>query len=227
MRIAFFDPGSVNGLVRAAVETFLVFHYVFVSPSSPEEADARYLSWWLGGLIDRQGFPLHSPAGEKLLEQEAAEAEGLRRRLEANAAFGDLSETQRRQILRGSWRAGPEGRDVSWRDMAINAGLNEDSASGLYRFLCGYAHSSWISVLQVRQARTAEDQRGLMAASLSYLAGIIAHMTRSVCHVFAKAREALVADAGAEELVEKWTYVVSTNEGLDIDWSRSGFGNDT
>jgi len=32
--IGFFDPGSINVLGRAALESFLVFHYVFVEPRS-------------------------------------------------------------------------------------------------------------------------------------------------------------------------------------------------
>jgi hypothetical protein len=222
--IGFFDPGSVNGLVRAAVETFLVFHDVFVSPTSPAEADARFLAWWLGGLIDRQRFPLHSPAGKKLLEHEAAEIEVLKRRLETNSAFANLPAVQRKQILRGRWRAGRDGRDTSWKDLAMNAGFNEESASGLYHFLCGFAHSNWISVLQLRQARTADDQRQLMAGSLSYLAGVMAHMIRAVCRVFPKAQEHFAKDDQAQELVATWAYVISTQKRPDIEWSRLGLG---
>lgn len=197
-----------------------------MSPVSGAEADARYLAWWLGGLIDRQGFPLHSPAGKKLLEQEATEIEVLRRRLEANPAFSALPELQRGKILHGRWRAGRKGRDTPWRDLATKAGFNEDSANGLYHFLCGYAHSSWISVLQVRQAKTVKDQRRLMAGALSYLAAVIAHMVRAVCQIFAKAQEYLAKDVRAQELVDKWACVASTSERPEVDWSRFGFGDD-
>ena len=112
---------------------------------------------------------------------------------------------------------------TSWRDLAVNAGFNEDSASGLYRFLCGYAHSSWISVLQLRQARTAGEQRRLLASSLSYLAGVLAHMIRAVCHVFPKAQAYYAGDTNAQELVKTWAYVISTQERPDIDWRRCGF----
>src|SRR3990172_5091399 len=51
---SFFDPGSVNVLSRTALETFLVFNYVFVEPQSDEERDCRYMTWVLGGYLERE-----------------------------------------------------------------------------------------------------------------------------------------------------------------------------
>jgi hypothetical protein len=65
-----FDVGSINVLGRAALETFLVFHYVFVDPSSDQERDLRYLSWLLAGLLERQEFPVQSLEGKELLSAE-------------------------------------------------------------------------------------------------------------------------------------------------------------
>ena len=224
--IGFFDPGSISVLVRAAVETFLVFHHVCVAPTEPNEADLRYVAWQLGGLADRQRFPLHSPAGKKLLQQEAVHIEALKARLQSNPFLAGLPAKQRKQLLRGKWRAGSDGQDIAWKDLALNAGFNEDSANGLYHYLCGYAHSSWISVLQLRQARTAGERGQLMASPLSNLASVVAHMTRAVCRVFPKALQALEADPDACGLVEVWTYVTSTNDRPDIDWSQFGFGDE-
>jgi len=41
-------------LGRTAVESFFVFQYVFVNNKNEEEEDFNYLSWVLGGLIERQ-----------------------------------------------------------------------------------------------------------------------------------------------------------------------------
>jgi hypothetical protein len=222
--IRFFDPGSISVLARSAVETFLVFHHVFVAPTHPAEADIRYMAWQLGGLADRQRFPLHSPAGEKLLEHEAAQIAALRAHIQDNPLFATLSEKQRKQILRGRWRAGGDGQDIPWKALALNAGFNEDSANGIYHYLCGYAHSSWISVLQLRQARTREEQGQLMGFPLSSLGAVVAHMIKAVCRVFPKSLDALEADPKAQELVEIWAYVTSTDDRPDIDWTRFGFG---
>ncbi len=55
--ISFFDPGSINVLGRAALESFLVFHYVFVEPRSDDEKDFRYYLWLYASYIDKQKFP--------------------------------------------------------------------------------------------------------------------------------------------------------------------------
>lgn len=61
IRASFFDSASINVLGRAALETFLVFHYVFTAPTSENEKDFRYVSWTLAGLLERQKFPVQSP----------------------------------------------------------------------------------------------------------------------------------------------------------------------
>lgn len=49
--IRFFDPGSINVLGRAALEAFLVFHYVFIEPRSDDEKDFRYYLWLIAKCL--------------------------------------------------------------------------------------------------------------------------------------------------------------------------------
>src|SRR3972149_10962802 len=54
--LKFLDPASIDVLARAAFETFLAFHYVFVAPISSEEKDYRYWAWRAAGLAERQNI---------------------------------------------------------------------------------------------------------------------------------------------------------------------------
>jgi len=53
-----YDPASIDVLTRAAFETFLAFHYVFVAPETTNEQSYRYWAWRAAGLAERQNLPV-------------------------------------------------------------------------------------------------------------------------------------------------------------------------
>jgi hypothetical protein len=205
VKASFFDVGSINVLGRAALETFLVFHYVFVDPTSEQEKDFRYLSWLLAGLLERQEYAIQSSKGKELLSAEAKLIAPLQEKLADNPYFLKLSHNQRKNLMqKGEWRLD------SWKDIGLSAGLDETHAKEFYYYLCGYAHAGNISVLQLRQARTPESQRDLCAATISVIMIAIANMVKSYCKVFPKSHLVLTQDTEASRLVDIWITVGST-----------------
>ncbi len=201
LRASFFDPASVNVLCRAALETFLVFHYVFVAPKSDDERDCRYISWVLGGYLDRQRFPVWSPEGRRVIDRERSLMGSLVDKLKGNHNFQGLSDGKQRRILKGEWKL------PSWTEIGHSVGLHELNAKSFYSYLCGYAHAGNLSVVQMRQADTAELQQSLCTGSMGVLMIAMAHMVMAYCHVFEKSRERLVADPEAVMLVDVWVGV--------------------
>lgn len=205
VKASFFDVGSINVLGRAALETFLVFHYVFVDPTSEQEKDFRYLSWLLAGLLEMQEYTVQSSKGKELLSAEAKLIAPLQEKLADNPYFLKLSHNQRKNLMqKGEWRLD------SWKDIGLSAGLDETHAKKFYYYLCGYAHAGNISVLQLRQARTPESQRDLCAATISVIMIAIANMVKSYCKVFPKSHLVLTQDTEASRLVDIWITVGST-----------------
>src|SRR5437867_3183253 len=74
---SFFDAASANVLVRAALETFLVFHHVYCAPQTPVDRDGRYMSWLIAGLLERQKFPATSVEAKKIQENDRSRIEAL------------------------------------------------------------------------------------------------------------------------------------------------------
>ena len=66
----YIDFPSVSTLTRAAFETYLCFHYIFIQPNSLEEKSFRHDIWELGGFLDRQRFTVTTPEGRAKLEEE-------------------------------------------------------------------------------------------------------------------------------------------------------------
>lgn len=201
--MSFFDPGSVNVVCRAALETFLVFHYVFVEPTSDDDRDCRYRTWILAGYLERQEFPVWSTEGRAALEREARLIGPLTDRLKANVVFGGLPAGHQKKLLEGKWRL------RSWTDIGRSAGLHDVYAKAFYSYLCGHAHAGNPSVLQMRQADTAESQRSLCEISMTLVLITMANMVKSYCPVFPKAMARLSQEPDRAALVEVWTGVGS------------------
>ncbi len=200
---SFFDPGSVNVVCRAALETFLVFHYVFVEPKSDQDRDCRYMAWVLAGYRERLGFPVWSAKGRAVLEREACLIGPLTDRLKANATFGGFPPRHQKKLLKGEWRL------RSWTEISRSAGLHDINAKAFYSYLCGYAHAGNLSVLQMRQADTAESQRTLCASSMTLVLIAMANMVKSYCAVFPNAMVRLDQEPDRAALVEVWMGVGS------------------
>jgi len=217
---SFFDVGSINVLGRAALETLLVFHYVFVDPSSDQERDLRYLSWLLAGLLERQEYPVQSLKGKELLSAEKKLIAPLQEKLANHPEFLRLPRGQQKKLMKkGEWRI------HSWKDIGLSAGLDETHAKAFYYYLCGFAHAGNISVLQIRQARTADSQNALCAATITVIMIAIANMIKSYCKIFPNSQSVLTKDTEAATLVDIWITVGSTStEGIDVDWESQNLG---
>lgn len=217
----FVDPSSVNVLGRAALETFLVFHHVFVAPASEEDKDFRYMSWLLAGFLERQTYPAQSPQGRKMLSEEAQLIPPLQARLRENSCFKALTLKQQKNLLeKGKWRL------PSWTtEAALSAGLSRTHAEAFYSYLCEYAHAGNLGALQIRNARTLQSQRALCGATIGVLIVSIANMVKSYCEVFPKSQECLQENQEGARLVKMWIEVGATSTGdITVDREKEDLG---
>lgn len=199
--INFGDVASLDVVVRAAIEAFLTLNYVFIAPSSDEERDFRYLSWKAGGFADRQRFPILSAKGERVLDDERRLLDELHKQLQSNPVFQRLKSKERTEILKGRWRR------HGWKQIGRAAGLAGAYAETMYEILSGYAHSSSLSVLQIKQTDSREEQRKMMEAPMATVKIAMANVIDGYCTLFPKAKEALLADPEGKALTEIWLEV--------------------
>jgi hypothetical protein len=195
---SFFDPGSVNVVCRAALETFLVFHYLFAEPTTDDDQNCRYMAWVLARYLERQQFPVWSAEGKAVLEREAQLIAPLTDKLKGNAVFAALSARHQKMLLKGEWRL------QYWTEIGRSAGLHDIHAKAFYAYLCGYAHAGNLSILQIRQANTAALQRSLCASSMTLVSIAMANMVKAYCAFFPKSMERLNQEPASVSLVEVW-----------------------
>lgn len=214
--INFFDSASINVVSRATFETYLVFHHIFIQPTSIEKRDFRYISWVLSSLIERQNFPILSQKGKKQIEHEKEIIDSYIARLKTNQHFKALSPKQKRAIIeKGNWRF------ASWADLAGKAGLDATHGTSFYKYLCGYAHSSNLSVLQIRDAKPTHIQKELSASAMSLIMISMANMIKAYCDLFPQSASVLKRNQDSNALVNIWISVGSSSvKDADIDWDN-------
>jgi hypothetical protein len=199
VRLGFTDSASIDVIARAAFETFLVFHHIFVAQASAEERHYRYLSWKVAGLAERQHFPVATQEHQERLDVERRELHDLHNKLASNVFFQlEVHEEQKEKVLRGEWKL------KSWREIAQSAGLTRVLSLDMYRYLCEYAHSGFVSASQIEQALHKSEQPHLIEPAMTTVAIAAANLIHGYCDLFPIAKQALAADAAGHEVVAKW-----------------------
>lgn len=198
VQIDFVDFASISTVARAAFEAFLTFHHVFAAPKTAQVRDFRYWAWLLSGLCERQKFSAITPQHQKQRENEQKQIKELHKKLYSNSEFTRLSEPQKDNIKKGQWRL------CGWKKMARDADLNKLHAAIIYGYLCGYAHSDSLSVLQIHDAMSRKQQEKLSQTSVKYTIIATANMIFLYCDVFPDGKKALAKNPEATQIAKCW-----------------------
>ena len=198
--IFFIDHASVKVVARAALETYLVFFYLY-GGTDRVISQFRHTTWRLGGLLDRQIFHVSTEEHREVLATEKLEIDRLKSEIEKAPQFQTYAPKQRAKLLQGEWRIGN-----GWSDLSVQAGFHEKYFKNIYGYLCGYSHSSYLSALQVGQAQTLEDQQMLTESILGIAVVIMAHFAFSYSAAFVSAASVLSSNAEPKRVAEKWRF---------------------
>lgn len=163
------DFSSVSLLVRAALESYLTFNYVFVSAQTEDDLTFRFKCWNLGGFIDRSDFIPTEERHFKLKEFESEQIKTIQNELQQFKAFKNLSAGDKKNALNGKWKL-----SNSWSKLAVNAGFNKKFFDDQYKFLCSHAHSSRLSIIQVQQTKDLKSQSEMTKSSIGILMIVLA-----------------------------------------------------
>jgi hypothetical protein len=211
----FFDSASIDVLTRAVFEAFLTFHYVFYEPKTKEERDYRYWCYKAAGIAERQNARVSTEEQRQKQAAEKKELGEVHEKLKSNVVFRSLTEAQRTRFFEGKeinlWRWGPDIKKVlSWRELAVDAGLSETLASDRYRHLSGRVHSSSLSVVQTIGDHVDREDKQVISGSIGTINVVIANMIKEYCGLFPKAREVLSRDSTGSGIVNWWIQVDRT-----------------
>ena len=197
---SYVDHSSVKVIARAALETYLVFFYIYGTDDRSISL-FRHMTWHLGGLTDRQAYRVISEEARDIAAQEREVIERLKAEIERSEHYLTYSLKQRRAFLTGNWRVGS-----AWTDLATQAGIHEGYFRNIYNYLCGYSHSSYASALQVRQAESIEHRTMLTGATIGIGLVIMAHFSFVYPSVFPESADILTRNPQSKAVAETWQF---------------------
>jgi hypothetical protein len=202
VKIGYIDFPSIVVVARAAFETYLTFYFIFVAPSSIEEKQFRYKIWDLGGLLDRQKFPVTLEENKAKLSEEKLIIDKLISELISNPFYLSLKSDQKKEARKGNWRL-----DKHWTDLAHIAGFDQAYFKNIYRYLCSYAHSGNLSILQLSQVNDKQTQLSMAETWLGLGLVLMGHFSSSYVSIYPKSKTVLQSFPDAARTADIWDSV--------------------
>lgn len=191
------DHSSFKVIIRSALESYLAFNFIIVAPPTSEEKRFRFNIWQLGGLLERQNSAVITPEGKLTLLSEKPLVEKVLADVKGDPLYKKLNYKQKEMARNGEWRLGR-----GWRKLAEIADINPNYFQGVYRYLCGYAHSGHLSLFQIKQTESLESQADHIQHVMGIGVMIMSHFCFAYSGLYPEAKSALEADPEAKFIAD-------------------------
>jgi hypothetical protein len=153
-----YDPFSLEPVVRSQFEAFAHFNNIFINSHSDEDKQLKYNVWAICGLMNRQKFAAIQAESLAKKASEKKEIDAIEKQILNNKTFKSLNSDSQKEILkrieRSDWKLTIKGNVAvfpGWQKLSENAGTNSHMKD-MYRRFSLYAHPSYVSVFQFRDA---------------------------------------------------------------------------
>lgn len=143
----FVDYVSINVLARSALETCLLFNFIFADPQG--DSDLTEFRWCAWRLEDMQRWLV--PAIDDVPMELTNHINQLKARIEKTQEYQSLSSKRKTQLeKRGyidDWHPG-------WRCLGIRVGFPKDLINQIYSYLSTYSHPGSWGTMQILQTNS-------------------------------------------------------------------------
>jgi len=152
------DPMSIVVVFRALLESYLTLNHINFAPDE-EEIKIRYYVWTYFGLTQRSKIAptiLPSEESKRVLEEEKRTIEYLKTEIVNCPHYLSLAVDKQKTFLENiakDWKISfhhDSYKKLGWHELINNTGLKPEYSAETYRFLSWYAHSTSISIYQLR-----------------------------------------------------------------------------
>lgn len=216
----YIDHSTMAVLLRSALENYLTFKYIFVNKDTSESL-FRHKTWKLSGLIDRSKVYATQENTLAILAAERSQIDLLLQEIEQDNHFSILHRDHRKEIKKGKWK--PKN---GWSSLG-GASMHQIFFNDIYNHLSGYAHSSYISSLQMRCAQSIADQEKLADALIIIACQLLAHFITSYTQVFPECAQAQ-PNSDIADTIHVWYVTAKDTQkrydpGLENPYSKQGY----
>jgi hypothetical protein len=195
-----YDYSSVIVLLRAALETYLTYYYIYSDSSGEDDYTFRFHNWLIDGLNFRQSIDVSF--SEELQQQKQKEGIELLESIkviENTDAFRRLSEKQKRLATKKRQWIRP-----GWAEVITKTGIGEYWARTFYALFSAYAHTSSQSIMQFKEATVKNEGKQLNSSFASLIFIVTAMFIESYVEDFGLGN---TLNNGEAEMIEAWIWL--------------------
>jgi len=188
---------SVFVILRMQLETFAVFHHLFVAGTDVSEKIVRFRLWELDGIRTRARYTVPvDPSVVQKIKEEATYANEVEDVIRQTTYFQNLSvEKQNFLLNKACWRftdsslqqADKNNRRLSIEQLTRNTGLKPDLFQDWYSIYSMHAHTGYFSVVQQEQI-TEEEQWVTKFIALQQAIFLTCFLIKDFTRIFGSAR---------------------------------------
>jgi len=140
-----FDISSLYILMRAQIENYLTFYYLYIQPKSEEEQEFRFLIYEMSGLENRQRFDTIFKDLQTIQINERRRIEEILIKIKNNRLFHTLSSKQKADILKNK-----HAKIISWSKLLEESDLVSSIFKKAWLLYSNFAHSEYASLIQIK-----------------------------------------------------------------------------
>ena len=176
------DIASAKVILRAQLECFLMYHFIYVNPEDDDLRELRYNAWIYSSLLQRQNFPSETEYARKQKEKDRIEMEKMKKTISNLRSFKALSPKQQQSLL----MFGSSKLFNHWSTILKETGFSESNPFFMiYTLLSIYSHSEGLSIVQMGyDEKGAENTNSQANLDLHHSKLLVCLMITSVTNLF-------------------------------------------
>ena len=147
LKVNIIDYPSLFVLTRALIENYVTLCYIYNNSLSKEEKIFRFKLWQVSGLLTRKNFA--DPKGDFNIDKKESESEMIQKILLEIESMDEYRSLDKRKL--NSLKTYGLHRIDSWHKLIEESDLKQTMFSNSYSFFSDYAHSEFLSILQIGQ----------------------------------------------------------------------------
>lgn len=156
------DYSSIYILTRALIENYATLCYIYNNELSDEERLFRFKLWEVSGLISRQNFISEEIDYKQIKHDEMITIDRIMNEIKKVPEYRTLDKVKLRKL---STYGLP--RLASWQQLIADSNLKESLFRNCYSLFSNYAHSEYLSILQISQSSmNSKDGNNVSAVQL-------------------------------------------------------------
>lgn len=209
--VKIFDEPSVLALFRIILENYLTFYYIFCDSDTREEKEFRLNVWKYCGLKQRNEFDVEQEALKRKQAKEFVELTSIKEKILCSPYFARLKKEDRNKIIKGV-----KPRLFSWTKILEMSGIRKKLFKNIYGYKSNYAHSEFISILQINSATYGFNESAKEHYILLLMHSLICKQINDLCNLSETAGKSFKKlDNDLKEEIEFLNWFL-TSEKLDL-----------